>query len=692
MQGLAPLFSPRSIALVGATDDREKLAGIVMTNLLRFRGGVYPVTPDAPEVFGYRSFPSPAALPETVDLSLILRPAAEVPALLRAHRGRARCCVIVSAGFAETGAAGLQAEVAAIGRELGIRLLGPNCLGVFNPRLRLDTFFLPPERWRRPKAGRLSVVAQSGAILTLLLEGLAARGAGVAKAVNYGNAIDIDAPELFEFFAGDADSEVVIAYLESVGDGRRFAAAARRLAAVKPLLLLKGGQGAGGGTAAFSHTGRLAGSYAVFRSVLAGAGIGEARGFEELLDAAHVLSSGQRPRPGKRVCIVTNAGGPGVLAADECARQGLELPPLPASTAAELRRVFPVFYAVGNPADLTGQVRDEDYRLALEAVREHYDGFLVIALAGVPGLSGELAQVLAEYRRTTTKPVVACVTQGRLARELIPRLERAGLPVLPTPERAVRALSLLLAREVVALPETVGQNPAAGAAGQELQTFLAARPGRRTFLEHEVKAMLRRLGLASPRALFLPTGAHLPERLGLSYPLVVKVVAEKLAAKSAAGGVRVGIADRLELAAAVAAMAEIDRAAGVLVDEQAAPGLEVIVGGVVDPQFGPLVMFGLGGIFVESLHDVCFALAPLDREGALRLIGRSRSAELLAGFRGGPALDREALAAVVVTVSELIGSGLLAAIDLNPVAVYPWGVLVLDAKMSRFGDVEDGGQ
>jgi len=690
MQSLAPLFCPRRIALVGATGDRGKLAGVVMANLLRFRGEICPVTPEQGEVCGRKAYPSPADLPETVDLSLIVRPAAEVPDLLREHRGKARCCVIVSAGFAEVGAAALQAEVAAIGRELGIRLVGPNCLGVFNPRLHLDTFFLPPERLRRPRAGSLSVVSQSGAVLSLLLEGLAVRRAGVAKAVNYGNAVDIDAPEIFEYLAEDGESEVVIAYLESVGDGRRFAAAARRLAAAKPLLLLKSGRGAGGGVAAFSHTGRLAGDYAVFRSVMADCGIGETRRLEELLDAAHALAR-QRPSGGNRVCIVTNAGGPGVLAADECARQRLELPSLPAAVADEIRRIFPPFYSVGNPADLTGQVRDADYRAALAAVGEHYDGFLVIALAGVPGLSEELAAYLAEFRRVTAKPVVACITQGRLACRLIPRLEKAGVPVLPTPERAVRALRMLLVRKTAASPELVCGEGSSGGAVQALRSFLSARPGRRAFLEPEVKAMLRSLGIESPPALFLPVGTSPPEALGLSFPLVAKVAAEGLAAKSEAGGVRLSITDRAELVTAVADLRSIDGAAGVFVEEQAPPGLEVIVGGVVDPQFGPLVMFGLGGVFVELLRDVSFALAPLDREGALRLIERTRGAELLAAFRGRPPLDREALARVVVTVSALIGSGLLAEIDLNPVVVYPSGVLVLDTKMVRPGG-EGGGR
>jgi acetyltransferase len=681
MQTLSPLFSPRSIALVGATGDVAKLSCVVLKNLLRFKGRVYPVTPAAPEVLGLRAYTSPAALPETVDLSLIMLPAAEVAEVLAAHRGRARCCAIVSAGFAEVGEAGLQDEVGAIGRELGIRLLGPNCLGIFNPQLRLDTFFLPPGRMRRPKAGSVAVVSQSGAILTLLLEALAARGVGVSKALNYGNAVDIDAPEVFDYLADDADTEVVIAYLESVADGRLFAAAARRLAGRKSFVLLKAGQGTGGGAAAFSHTGRLAGRYEVFRSVMAQLGLCEAQGLEELLDAAHALTRG-RPQPGSRVCIVTNAGGPGVLAADECARQGLELPTLPAAVREGLRRVFPPFYAVANPTDLTGQVRDEDYRTALSAVRDHYDGFLVIALVGVPGVSDQLAEILAGFRRSTDKPLVSCVTQGVVARRLIPRLEKSGVPVFPSPERAVRALRVLLTGAAGTAADT-WTAAGHGAAAERLRAFLAERPDQHTFLEPEVKGLLRGLGLAVPRGCFLLSGSPPSVPPGLSFPLVAKVASRCIAAKSEVGGVRTGITDRRQLAAAMAALARILGEEGVLVEEQAPAGVEVIVGGVIDPQFGPVVMFGLGGFLVEFFRDVSFALAPVCRDEALRLVERTRGSELFAGFRGRPPVDREALASVIATVSELIGSGLLAEIDLNPVALYPSGALVLDAKMKR---------
>lgn len=443
MNSLDPLFAPRSIALIGASPRTDSPGGIVFHNLAGFRGNIYPVTPVHREIRGLTCYPEPAALPEEVDLAVILRPAAEVPGTVARLAGRCRCAVVVSAGFAEIGRGALQEELARAGREAGVRLLGPNCLGVLNPARRLDTFFLPADRMRRPRRGNVAVVSQSGAVLVSLLEALAKMGVGVSRGVNYGNAVDLDAPDLYEYLAGDGDTGVVLAYLESVSDGRRFIESASRLAGHKPLLLLKGGKGMGGQSAAFSHTGRLAGRYEVFSSILRQNGIHEVGEYEELLDGARALSF-QRPVSGTRVCIITNAGGAGVLAADACRRTGLETPPLPSEVRDGLRGLFPPFYSIGNPLDLTGQVRDADYGTALAAARDHYDAFLVIALTGVAGVTLDLAPLLGTFRGVTSKPLVAHVAQGSMARRLEASLARHGIPSFPTPERAVRGIGVLL--------------------------------------------------------------------------------------------------------------------------------------------------------------------------------------------------------------------------------------------------------
>jgi acyl-CoA synthetase (NDP forming) len=443
MKELAQLFFPKSVALIGASPSEEKLGGIALRNLLGMKGNVYPVNPKYDEMLGIRCYPSIREVPGVVDLSIIMRPAVEVPGILAEHAGKARFVLIVSAGFAEVGAAALQEEVIRIGREEKLRLVGPNCLGIFNPYHRLDTLFLPHGCLRRPKRGNVAVVSQSGALMMCILDAIRMANIGISRAINYGNAVDLDAPEVYEYLAGDDTTAVVVSYLESVGDGRKFLEAAHFLSERKPLLILKAGKGEGGRAAAFSHTGRLAGDYQVFHSLMNQFGLREVAGFDDLLDAAKAVSF-QRPAPGKRICIITNGGGSGVLAADECARLGLELPDLPEEVRNGLRQAFPSFYTIANPIDLTGQVRIEDYPKALHAVRDLYDGFLVIALTGVPGVTLGLGEYLRNFKETVGKPLVVHIAQGGVAPRLIRQLEQAGIPVYRSPERAVLGLTALL--------------------------------------------------------------------------------------------------------------------------------------------------------------------------------------------------------------------------------------------------------
>jgi len=443
MKELDQLFFPKNVALVGASPHEEKLGGIALRNLLRTKKNVYPVNPKYEKILGIRCYPSIRDIPEVVDLSVIMRPAVEVPGILAEHAGKARFVLIVSAGFAEVGNSSVQEEIVRIGRESKLRLIGPNCLGIFNPYHRLDTLFIPPENLKRPRRGNVAVVSQSGAVMMCILDAIRMANTGISKAINYGNAVDLDAPEVYEYLAGDATTDVVVSYLESVGDGRRFLEAARFLSERKPLLILKAGKGAGGRAAAFSHTGRLAGDYRVFHSLMNQFGLREAVEFDDLLDAAKAVSY-QRPAPGNRVCIITNGGGSGVLAADECARLGLEIPDLPTDVRNGLQEVFPSFYTIANPIDLTGQVRIEDYPQALQAVRDAYDGFLVIALTGVPGITLGLGEYLRSFRESVGKPLVVHIAQGGVAPRLIRLLERARIPVYRSPERAVRGLAALL--------------------------------------------------------------------------------------------------------------------------------------------------------------------------------------------------------------------------------------------------------
>ncbi|MBI5639712.1 MAG: CoA-binding protein [Nitrospirae bacterium] len=470
MRSLDALFNPGSIALVGAAHEEIKLGGTILRNLLSFRGKVYPINPKYRELMGIRAYPSVLDLPEPVDLMIIMRPGPEVPDILRHAAGRTKYAVVMSSGFAEIGETALQDEVKNIGRDSGIRILGPNCMGLYNPWQKLDTFFLPKKRLGRPKKGNVAIVSQSGAILSCLLGAVQQVRRGVSKAVGYGNAADIDESEIYEYLSEDRRTDVVVSYIESVGDGRRFVEKARALSEKKELIILKSGKGSSGQAAAFSHTGRLAGRYEVFHSIVRQTGIREAMDFDELMDAAKALSlqgTAQRsvqenpPSPpfvkggmgefeaasgqiGRRICIVTNGGGSGVLAADECMRQGLEVINLEDGARERLRQTFPHFYGINNPLDLTAQVKDRDYAVAMEELREDYDAFLLIALPNVLGITEGLAEAIRETFRRLQKPAVFYIGQGGISRRLTASLERMGIPVYPSPERAVRGLKALL--------------------------------------------------------------------------------------------------------------------------------------------------------------------------------------------------------------------------------------------------------
>jgi acyl-CoA synthetase (NDP forming) len=440
---LDSLFNPKSIALIGAAHSEEKLGGVILRNLLKFKGNVYPVNPKYSELMGLKAYSSVRDIPKPVDLAIIMRPAVEVPEILRGLSGRTKCAIIASSGFAEIGENALQDEVKRSGMETGVRILGPNCMGIYNPSHRLDTFFLPHERLKRPKKGNVAVVSQSGAILSCLIGAMRLSNIGVSKALTYGNAVDINESDLYEYLAYDKYTDVVVSYIESVVDGRMFIEKARILSGKKPFILLKSGKSRSGQSAAFSHTGRLAGRYEVFSSIIKQFGIREADDMDELIDSAKAISF-QKPSKGNRILIITNGGGSGVLAADECMRQGLEVTELPEDKKERLKKIFPHFYGINNPLDLTAQVNDADYSTALNELKDDFDGFLIIALPNVLGITEGLEPLLKKIKDEVKKPLIAHIAESGISKRLTSLFEKAKIPVYPSPERAVRGLKALL--------------------------------------------------------------------------------------------------------------------------------------------------------------------------------------------------------------------------------------------------------
>ena len=446
-------FNPRSVAIVGASPRPGSVGRAILENMTRrYRGRVYPVNPKYSEILGLKAYPRLTEIPDPVDLAVIAVRAEVVPAVMEDAAAKGvRGVVIVSGGFAEAGEEGrrLQERVLKIARKAGIRVVGPNCIGVYNALTGVDTFFLPWDRMKRPHKGPIAIISQSGAFLASVMDWAAEAGIGITKAVNFGNKIDVDEVDLLEYFGEDHNIRVIIVYLEGVrpGRGKDFIRVAKEVTEKKGkyVVLLKGGKTSSGARAAASHTAALAGSYEVFRAAMRQANVIEVDDTITLFDMAKALAL-LRPPKGARVGIITNAGGPGVIAADNLARLGLEVPRFSEKLMGKLREVFPPRVAVGNPVDLTGDATDEDFRKALEIVMasDEVDMLLVLALMQPPSISVRVADHIAEVAwRYKDKPLVVVTIGSEYAKRLREYLESRGIPVYDFPERAVRALYAL---------------------------------------------------------------------------------------------------------------------------------------------------------------------------------------------------------------------------------------------------------
>jgi len=444
---LHDFFYPRTVALIGATDKPSKPGTAILENLSHFNGAVYPVNPKHATLLGHRCYPSIQAVPDQVDLAIIALPAPLVEQELDAVRDKGiRRIILISSGFAEAGADGvlMQKRIADKAMRYGIRVIGPNALGVYNTDNGLDSFFVSRERVSRPSQGRLSIISQSGAITVILMEALARDGMGIAKAVNYGNRLDVDDADCLDYLAEDPLTGAVAMYMESVGDGRKFLAAAKRLASVKPLVVWKAGKRELGAAAVSSHTATLAGNYGLYQAAFRQAGAFEAYGFDHMIDAAKAVAIMDYPCVGKRLLIVTNGGGMAVAAADQAEQEGFTMPRVPDAVREKLGLAFPPFFVKNNPIDLTGSGRNEDYYTALAEALPHYDAAVVIMLMGATTVTEAATDMIARACHEAKRPVTCCILQGLgYTRDAMASLLKLGIPVYPSPERAVRALAAL---------------------------------------------------------------------------------------------------------------------------------------------------------------------------------------------------------------------------------------------------------
>jgi acetyl coenzyme A synthetase (ADP forming)-like protein len=668
---LEPFFRPRTVAVVGASPRRGSIGGELFRNVLAgdFAGAAYPVNRNAQPVAGVRAYSAVAEIPEPIELAVVCVPGAYVlTAAGEALAAGVRALCVISAGFSETGAAGAerQEELLALVRSHGARLLGPNCLGIASNEVRLNATFAP----RAFPPGSIGFSSQSGALGLAVLERAEARGLGLSAFVSIGNKADVSSNDLLEWWEDDDATRLVLLYLESFGNPRRFSSIARRLARSKPILAMKSGTTSAGRRAASSHTAALAGSDSAVDALFRQAGVIRATTLGELVDVAALLSSQPIPR-GPRVAILTNAGGLGILCADACEAAGLELPSLAAETQARVRELLPAEASIANPIDMLGSATACSYATVLPAVLADPAVDAAIALFVPPVAVDEDAvgaAISAAAATVDEKPVLCSFISARGAPPSL------SVPSFAYPEAAARALGRAverahwLRRPAGVAPELDVDREAAALVVQGDECWLAPDEARSLLEAYGIPVVRERVAASADDAC---TAA-----VALGYPVVVKTAAAG-AHKTESGGVALDLADEAAVRQAVARIG-----APVLVQPHVQGGAELLAGVVQDPTFGPLVAFGPGGVLAELIGDACFRLAPVTDVDAHELVHSGKAGRLVSGFRGQPAADARALVDLLLRLSRLAEDlPEVAELDLNPVLALPDRCVAVDARV-----------
>lgn len=699
---LNPIFCPQSIAIIGASRTPATIGYMIVDNLLRngFTGAIYPVNPKARAVHGVPSFPSIGAIDADIDLAVIAVPKDHVEAVAEECAAKGvKALIVISAGFKEVGGAGVEREkrLLAIARRHGIRIVGPNCLGVVSssPGVTMNATFAPS----MPPPGNVSFMSQSGAMGVTILDYAAEFGIGINHFVSVGNKADVSGNDLIEYWEQDDGTGVMLLYLESFGNPRKFTKIARRVTRSKPILIVKAGRTAAGARAASSHTGALAGMDTAIDALLTQCGVIRVDRLEELFDLA-VAFSHLSPPADETVAIVTNAGGPGIIITDACEAAGLDVVELSPETQARLRRDLPEEASVRNPVDMIATATAENYRIALETVLADPNISSAIA-AFVPPLGVRQLDVanaiIAARNAVPGKPLLAVL----MGREGLPQgraeLSEAGIPAYIFPESASRALAALnRQRKWLARPTgTVREFEVDRAKAEHA---LAGPPSREGYLPADAtRALLDAYGIpviATRAATTIEEAVAAAAEVG--YPVAAKILSPDIVHKTEIGGVTLDIRDEEEMRAAFESIeARVREAApdarieGIQIEQFVKGGREIIIGMSHDPLFGPVLMFGLGGIYVEALHDVVFRVQPVSDVDAQEMIDSIRGNRLLHGVRGEAPSDIELLAEIIQRVSQLVGEQpAIVEMDINPFVVFEKGGIAVDARV-RVAHEED---
>jgi acetate---CoA ligase (ADP-forming) len=685
---LKSFFEPRSVAVIGASTNPSKLGFAVLKNLIDGgyvnRGKVYPINPGAGEILGYEAYPSVTNVPGPIDLAVIVIPYQVVPEALRTCGEKGiPAVIIISAGFREAGSEGLERELELIdiAREYNIRLIGPNCLGVIDTFTPLNASFAAGT----PPKGPMAFMSQSGALGTAVLDIALAGRLGLSKFASLGNKADVSEIDLLKAWVDDEDTRAILIYNEGLPNGTEFIEVSREVTRKKPVVAIKSGVTQAGSRAVASHTGSLAGSEQAYQAAFRQAGVLRAESMQELFDMAIALAY-QPPLLVDNIAIVTNAGGPGILATDALERSGLSLARFEYETIHALEQFLPDAASAANPVDVLGDALADRYRFALERVAAdpNVGGILVLATPQAMTEIEETARAVATLADGTEKPVLACFMGEARMNAGIDVLTARGIPNYPFPERAAHAFQAMSEyRRVRSRPEpeyaTYEVDPDTV---QALFDKVSAEE-RNTIGDFEAMDILTAYGFRIPKSEIADT----PERAveiseSFGYPVVLKIASPDILHKTDVGGVRVGLSSELEVRDAFDLMLYRTqrylpeaRILGCLVQEMVPKGgLEVLVGMNRDPQFGPLVTFGLGGIYVETLKDVTFRIAPFSKQEAWNMLGEIRASALLDGVRGQPPIDKEAVVDALLRIGQLVQDfPEIVELDINPLIVYPQG-------------------
>jgi acetyl coenzyme A synthetase (ADP forming)-like protein len=689
------LFRPSSIAVVGASRRKGTIGYQIVDNLLRhgFAGVVHPVNPSAAAVHGVRAYPTVGDVPGGVELAVIVVPKDRVVEVVEdCGRAGVRGVVVISAGFREVGGAGvaLEAELMETVRRHGMRLVGPNCMGLLNtdPDIAMNATFAP----NMPPPGHMSFLSQSGALGVTILDYAAEYGIGIRHFVSVGNKADVSGNDLLEHWEDDPGTRVVLMYLENFGNPQRFTRIARRVTRSKPVIVVKSGRTRAGARAASSHTGALAGADGATDALLAQCGVLRADSVEELFDIAMAFEAQPVPA-GNRVAIVTNAGGPGIIIADACESAGLEVATLTQETRARLHELLPAEASVRNPVDMIASATGERYQDVLDAVLDDPGVDAAIA-AFVPPLGirqiDVAAHIVAARGSHASKPLLAVLMGKDGLPEGKARLQAAGIPAYIFPESAARALAAMhryrrwLDRPVVD-PDRFAVDSARAASILEA----ARSEGRAGLLEHEALDVLAAYGVpVVEHRLVEDVEGAVAAADEIGYPVVVKAVSHEVVHKTDVGAVAIDLRAPEDVREAATGIVErVGRVpgaqlVGLLVERFEPGGRETIVGVSPDPAFGPVLMFGLGGVYVEALSDVTFRLLPVSAPDAEEMVDGIRGRALLDSLRGEPAADRSALVSTIQRVSQLVRDHpVIRELDINPLLARADGALALDARI-----------